>query len=101
MASRLILHQELKSVLGTNQVYFQPPESMKLEYPCIIYKLTGFFDVHADNDKYHTKRQYEAILITRDPDDAAIDKLHALQYCSLSTPYASNNLNHYPFKIFY
>ena len=38
MASRLNLHNSLIEALGTKSVYFQPPESVKLVYPCIIYE---------------------------------------------------------------
>ena len=37
MDRRLQLHEELCSVLGSRNVYFQPPETIKLTYPCIIY----------------------------------------------------------------
>ena len=37
MASRLNLQDKLEEVLGSKQVYFQPPESLKLKYPCIVY----------------------------------------------------------------
>ena len=36
---RLILHDELITLLGSSNVYFQPPTSIKMNYPCIIYKL--------------------------------------------------------------
>ena len=49
MASRHELHDELKELLGTNRCYFQPPESIKLEYPCIIYKRDPSDILRADN----------------------------------------------------
>lgn len=41
MANRLNLHEEFATLLGSNNVYFQPPESVKLNYPCIKYSRVG------------------------------------------------------------
>ena len=44
---RLELHEILCTILGSRNVYFQPPESIKMNYPAIVYGLddmqtTGF-----------------------------------------------------------
>ena len=31
------LHELLVSVLGSRNVYFQPPESIRMQYPAIVY----------------------------------------------------------------
>ena len=51
MASRLQLHQELID-LGLENVYFQPPENVKLKFPALVYKFTKFETEHADNTPY-------------------------------------------------
>jgi len=38
MAPRLELQEVLESLLGSRNVYFQPPLNLKMNYPCIIYK---------------------------------------------------------------
>ena len=35
---RLELDADLRALLGSTNVYFQPPETKKLKYPCFIYE---------------------------------------------------------------
>lgn len=95
------LHQILVDSLGSKYVYFQPPESIKLTYPCIVYRRTGSYNKHADDDIYRHSKVYEGILITKDPDSDVPDKLEKLRYCSLERVYTADNLNHYAFKIYF
>lgn len=39
MASRLNLQTFLEEILESRNVYFQPPESVKMKYPAIVYAL--------------------------------------------------------------
>lgn len=102
MASRLELHEELCAVLGTRNVYFQPPESVKMKYDAIRYELGGK-DLKRANDRiYRNTNRYEGVLITRDPDTTIPDAiLSHFEMCSFGRPYPADNLNHYPFTIYY
>lgn len=95
--------QELSDYLHSlvDHVYFQPPESYKIEYPCIIYKLSNFEDVFADNLRYRTLKRYELTVISKDPEFDAVDKLREQQYCSFDRFYVVENLNHFVFTLFY
>lgn len=102
MASRLELHEELCTVLGSRNVYFQPPESVKMKYDAIRYDLGGKDLKHANNRIYLNTNQYDGVVITRDPDTTIPDKLLAhFEMCSFGRPYVAENLNHYPFTIYY
>lgn len=101
MASRLTLHQELISCLGNNNVYFQPPESLKINYPCIIYNLDKIQTLNADNTAYKTNKRYQLTLIHKDPDNEIVDKLEALPMCTLDRTFTTSNLNHYVFTLYY
>lgn len=102
MASRLKLHEELKKILGKDSVYFQPPASVKLKYPCIIYKLTNADIDYADDLTYKYTRRYQVTLITKNPDDEVIDLIpRSLRYCVFSSTFVSDNLNHYVYNIYY
>lgn len=101
MDRRPFLHRELTNVLQSNNVYFQPPESIKLSYPAIIYNLNDLQTNHANNKLYGLAKQYVVTYITRDPDDPIVDKLIALEYCRFQRSYRSDGLNHYIFEIFY
>ena len=102
MASRLELHEEFCEVLGTRNVYFQPPESVKMQYDAIRYKLGGKDVKRANNKLYLSTNQYEGVVITRDPDTTIPDRmLKRFEMCSFGRPYTADNLNHYPFTIYY
>ena len=102
MASRLELHEELCAVLGSRNVYFQTPESVKMQYDAIRYSLGGKDLKRANNKVYKSTNQYDGVVITRDPDTTIPDKLLAhFQMCSLGRPYPADNLNHYPFTLYY
>ena len=101
MASRLQLHQELKD-LGNENVYFQPPENVKLKFPCIIYKFTKFETEHADNNPYAIKKKYNILYITKDPDDEMPEKLAwAFSTISHINNYVRDTLYHYSYDLYY
>lgn len=102
MASRLELHEELCTVLGTRNVYFQPPESVKMQYDAIRYELAGKEVTHADNRCYRATNKYSGVIITRNPDTTIPDVfLSKFEMCSFGTPYTADNLNHYPFTLYF
>ena len=94
MASRLELQSKLEELLGNKNVYYQPPESLKLEYPAIVYFKNRIDKKHADNTAYLLTNQYEIIVIDKKPDNPVINKLLALPMCSYDRSYKSDNLNH-------
>lgn len=69
MASRLELHEELCEVLGSRNVYFQPPASVRLKYPCIVYSKTGADITYADDKAYNLIDEYTLQAISLDPDN--------------------------------
>ena len=102
MASRLKLHEELCALLGSRNVYFQPPESLKLRYPCIVYALSGVDKNNANNRAYITDKRYELTIIDYDPDSELSDKI--LEYfpkSSFDRPFVSDNLNHWVITLYY
>lgn len=102
MAERLTLHEELCGLLGSRNVYFQPPESVKMQYDAIRYELGGKNLIRANNKIYKTTNQYDGVVITRNPDTAIPDAILAhFEMCSFGKPYIADNLNHYPFTIYY
>lgn len=104
MASRLELHQKLLAICESDDphVYFQPPESVRLKYPCIIYHLTPGVVRRADDMAYNYIRCYDVLIIDSDP-DVLWDKkmLESFKNCSFSRSYASDNLNHWAFRLYY
>lgn len=104
MASRLELHEELCELQGTRNVYFQPPENVKLKYPCTIYGVTGSSDIYGSDKLYRGITRYQLIVVDPDPDVsiALKDKyLHHFQMCSFDRAYTSDNLYHNVLSIYY
>lgn len=99
--TRVELDRILRSTLGTSNVYFDPPESFKLKYPCIVYSLSGRTENFADGSRYYDIKRYTMIYITKDADDPMVDTLDELKYCRLSRPYTSDGLFHYAYDIYF
>lgn len=101
MADRLDLQGLLEELLESRNVYYQPPESVKMQYPAIKYSKKNMQSVYANNSKYLMRDCYELIVISRNPDDPVIKKLLALPYCSYDRPYIADNLYHDVLTIYY
>ncbi|MCD8155150.1 MAG: hypothetical protein LUF78_10810 [Clostridiales bacterium] len=101
MGTRLELHAVLVEVLGSDHVYFQPPETLKIEYPCIIYNRTSEMNRFANDSMYYYRKRYEITVIDKDPDTEIPDKVAALPFCIHDRNYTADNLNHYIYKLYY
>ena len=101
MSSRIELQTKLEELLGSSNVYYQPPENQKISYPAIVYSLDDIKRTSADDIAYLQTRCYEIILIDKKPDNAAIDKILNLPLCNFDRHYVADNLNHYVFTLFF
>jgi hypothetical protein len=101
MAPRLELQAILAAILETDQVYFQPPPTVKMEYPCIVYRRDYEETSFADDRPYLLRLRYQVTVIDRDPDSGIADKVAALPLCIYDRFYTSENLNHDVFKLFF
>jgi hypothetical protein len=101
MASRLTLHEELCKILGSRNVYFQPPESIKLKYPAIVYSRKNIDSLHANNQVYKQSVAYDITVIDEDPDSEVVWKISQLPSCRFDRHFASEHLNHDTFTLFY
>lgn len=102
MASRLKLQDELEEILGSTNVYFQPPASFRMAYPCIRYQLSGIKTDYADNKNYTDKNRYELVVIDRNPDTQIYKKImNHFQHCRFDRFYPADNLNHYVLTLYY
>lgn len=101
MATRLELQSKLEELLGSKNVYYQPPESMKLEYPAIVYHKAKLEFKRANNGQYLRYNSYTITVIDRKPDNEVIDKLLELPLCSYDRNFKTNNLEHDVLTIYY
>lgn len=101
MATRLELQAKLEELLGMKHVYYNPPETLKLEYPAIVYSKSRIETRKANNSTYSKNTRYDITVIDKRPDNPVIDKLMELPYCSYDRPYKSDNLYHDVLSLYY
>ena len=101
MGTRLELQSKLEEILGSSNVYYQPPENKKIEYPAIIYSKGKIDKDYANNTAYRLKTRYDLIVVDKRPDSPVIQKLLSLPYCSYDRQYKSDNLNHDSLTLYY
>lgn len=102
MRDRLSFRDILEEVLGSGNLYFQPPANIHMKYPCIRYTLADIPTEKADNIRYKSMRRYEVTVITNDPDDDIhLRLLDAFEYASFNRFYVADNLNHFALTIYY
>ncbi len=101
--SRLILQEKLEEILGSNHVYFQPPEDIRLIYPCVIYERSGMNVNYADDDPYNDWFQYDVMYISKNPDtNEFIQRMvNEFKHCRYERHFVSDNLNHETFSLYY
>jgi len=95
------LHNILVNLFGNSRVYYQPPENLKLEYPCIKYSKLNIGSIKADNINYNLRDGYQIIIIDRLPDNAVIRKILSLPHSEFDRHYTYDNLNHDVITIYY
>ena len=101
MASRLKLHSELETILGSKNVYYQPPASMHLKYPCIVYKKRAMDSQYADNIAYIHKQSYTITVIDTNPDSELDDRMAEFPLTRSESSFCSGNLYHDVFVTYY
>ena len=94
---------ELQAIFKTivPNVYFQPPNGLKLTYPCIIYERDSTRTNHADNKIYNATRRYSVTVIDRNPDSLLVDQLLELPLCAHDRFFTSDDLNHDVFTLYF
>lgn len=101
MASRNDLQRELEKLLGSRNVYYQAPSSVKMEYPAIRYSRSDVNTKFANNKPYLHTNRYEIIVIDRKPDNPVIDGLLKLPMCTYDRHYTAENLHHDVLTLYY
>lgn len=101
MANRLDLQTLLEGLLGSRNVYYQPPASVHMEYPAIVFSRKTIDNTFANNSVYKQDNAYEIIVIDKDPDSEIVVKVSQLPKCRFDRHYTADNLNHDSFTIYY
>jgi hypothetical protein len=98
---RIGLSKLLREILDSDNVYFQPPESLKMNYPAIVYSRERIDNRFANNNVYKQNRAYKITVIDKNPDSEIVDKISSLPMCTFDRHFTLDNLNHDVFTIYY
>lgn len=106
MGRRLDLHTILQGIIGLrpdgkHNLYFQPPSTVKMNYPCIVYKRDGNSSLRADNLLYRHQWRYSVTVIESDPDSEIPDKVLQLPLCDFDRAFTADNLHHIVFNLYF
>ena len=101
MGNRLDLQAIFEELLGSQEVYFQPPSSVKMQYPAIVYSRSDIKTVLANDSVYRQLPAYEVTVIDRDPDSDLVWRIAKLPHCSFTRHYTADNLNHDVFTLYF
>lgn len=88
-------------ILGSSNVYFQPPSNLIMKYPAIVYKRDNERTSFADNIAYRSMQRYMVTVIDRNPDSDIPDKIRELPLCSFARHYTADDLNHDVYNLYF
>lgn len=100
MDKRIETQYFLEELAGNRNVYFQPPESVRLRYPAIVYSRDSIENTHANNRVYGQSVAYQVTVIDADPDSEIVKKLSMLPNCRYEAHFVADNLNHDRFILY-
>lgn len=104
---RILFHKLLCEILSCPiegeqcRCYFQPPESIKMNYPAIVYSLDDIDKTYANDGVYLSNRRYTITVIDKDPDTSLVQKVTNLPMSRFDRHFKKDNLNHYIFNVYF
>lgn len=101
MGQRLELQDLLEMILGSRYVYFQPPASVQMEYPAIVYARDDLATNFANNHPYRFTQRYTVTIIDRNPDSEIPLKIANLPMSVFNRYFAADNLNHDVYTLYF
>lgn len=101
MTRRLELHEILCDALGSRNVYFQPPENIKMKYPSIVYHRNSIVNSYSNDNVYNQRTSYMITVIDGNPDSSIVENISKLPTCRHTSNYRADGLNHDTFIIYY
>ena len=101
MARRLQLQSNFEKLLGSRNVYYNPPASVILQYPAIVYNDKDIGQLYANDKTYRLTNSYTVTVITRSPGNDIVDKLLEWPLCSFDRHYKADGLYHYVFTLYF
>lgn len=101
MGTQVDLQVALESILGSSNVYYQPPTNVTMSYPAIVYKRDPGKSFFANNRPYRHQKRYLVTIISKTPDLKAFDDMLTFPTCVLDRTFISDGLYHFVYSINY
>lgn len=100
--ARMDLQHKLEAFLGSRNVYFQPPPTVHMKYPAIVYEIDNYDISSADDMNYLVRKRYQITIIDSNPDSTYPDEfINEFIGARFDNFFVSDNLNHYVFSIYF
>ena len=96
--NRLWVQDLLETLLGSRNVYFRPPEEVRMRYPAIVYDYSDLANTHASNVIYKTSEFFTITLIDKNPDSKFVNDLIKIPGMRYDRSYIADGLNHFTFN---
>lgn len=101
MRTRLQLREVLLQEIGIPNLYFQPPSTAQMKYPCVVYRLSDQYIRHSDGVPYIGYKAYQVIIIDKDPDSLYQDLPLNIPLCRFDRYYTADGLNHWVYNLYF
>lgn len=106
MKTRQELHEVLTGIaaefeIPASHVYYQPPATIKMRYPCIVYNRNRTKTRYANNAPYTLTRLYTVTVVDKDPDSEIPDRVALLPMCEHNRTFTVDNLYHYVYDLYF
>ena len=99
---RLDLHKELIDLFSPNKVYYEPPETASMVYPCIVYYKDYIKTEKANDFNYIKLNRYQLTVIDRNADNPVIREiLDRFRSSSYDRHYIADGLHHDVITLYY
>lgn len=100
MATFNDFRNKLVSILGSENVYFQPPTGFLMNYPCIVFTRNRIKAQFANNNPYVHFKQYTVKVIDPEPDSPITEKISKLPMSYFDRSYQADSLYHDIYNIY-
>ena len=84
-----------------DEIHFQPSESVKLKYPCILYEFDGYRDFHGDDGRHIVRESFTVTHIYKDPTQNLRETIRSLfSYVRFDRVFIADNLYHDVYSVY-
>lgn len=98
MGLRLDFHTVLSGL--AENVYYDPPNNVNMQYPAIVYEHDYDWLLHSDNKLHSDSPRYLVTVIDSDPDSEIADKVKNLPMSRFVRHFVADQLHHIVYNVY-